>query len=69
MIEEGFFTKNYKKSEKCDHFGDFYVFFDLKNRLLTIIVKFVELYLYNKSVNLSPSRSMCDNKYPRFKRF
>ena len=30
MIEEDGFTKNYKKSEKSHHFGDFDVFFDLE---------------------------------------
>ena len=32
MEKEDFFTKNYKKSEKVNIFGNFYVFFDLEKK-------------------------------------
>ena len=42
-------------------FGDFHVFFYLEKNV-TIIGKFLQLFLYNKSFNLSPSRLLCHEK-------
>ena len=47
MVEEDFFMKNYKKSENRGHFE---FFRSRKKKSLTIMVNFLELFLYKQKL-------------------